>query len=79
MPKFKNTVSGVVVSVDAEAAMRLPGSWEPLDEATQTQAPRRKGSRKKAEPKSPPTIPDDLTEKVEDAADEARESDDLDR
>lgn len=77
MPKFKNTVSGVVVSVDAEAAMRLPGSWEPFDEA-QKAAPRRRTPRKKAEPKSPPTIPDDLTEKVEDVTDDAGESDDLD-
>ena len=71
MPKFKNTVSGVVVSVDAEAAMRPPGSWEPFDDEEQKTAPRRRSPRKKAEPKSPPTVPEDVD-------DEAGESDDLD-
>lgn len=76
MPKFKNTVSGVVVSVDAEAAMRLPGSWEPFEDEEQATAPRRRASRKKAEPKSPPTVPDDLSKRAEDVADESGESDD---
>lgn len=33
MARFRNTVSGVVVSVDSEAPM-LPGSWEPYEEPT---------------------------------------------
>lgn len=57
MPRFKNTVSGVVVSVDAEAAMRLLvlGSWKPIDEeptqaAKKTTPRKRTSSRRKVEP-----------------------------
>jgi len=52
MARFKNTVSGVVVDVDASAAMRLPGSWEPLDEEPKKTA--RKRPSKKTEPAPEP-------------------------
>ena len=57
MARFKNTVSGVVVDVDASAAMRLPGTWEALD-APQAEEPkkttRKRPSHKKSEPEPEP-------------------------
>lgn len=54
MPRFKNAVSGVVVSVDEEAAMRLPDTWKPLDEeptraAKKTTTRKRTSSRRKTD------------------------------
>jgi hypothetical protein len=64
MARFKNRVSGVVVSVDEEAAMRLPDTWEPLDEeptkaAKKTTTRKRTSSRQKAEPTPAPAETDD--------------------
>lgn len=65
MPRFRNSVSGVVVSVDTEAAMRLPGSWEPFEgEGSQatpaaTKTTRKRSSRKKADSEPEPTSTDD--------------------
>lgn len=53
MARFRNTVSGVVVDVDASAAMRLPGSWEALD-APKAEEPR-KTARKRPSKKTEPT------------------------
>lgn len=67
MARFKNAVSGVVVSVDAEAAMRLPGSWEPLDEepagaAKKTTPRKRTSSRRKTDPEPSPAETGDATD-----------------
>lgn len=56
MARFKNTVSGVVVSVDSEAPM-LPGSWEPYKEPTgetKKTTARKRPSRKTTETDSAP-------------------------
>lgn len=51
MARYRNTVNGVVVSMDDDAPM-LPGSWEPYEEDQETRkaTPRKRtSSRRKAE------------------------------
>lgn len=56
MPRFRNTVNGVVVSVDEEAGMPLAGSWEPVEEeSTKASKSKRASQKKTAEGKAKST------------------------
>lgn len=48
MARFRNTVNGVVMSIDDNAPM-LPGSWVPLDEEPAKKTPARKRTSRKTE------------------------------